>query len=78
MSLTKEQQKELKQLSEELNKMEQFAIENNIDLDVFISQYNEDGYSDYATEKVTMENKSSERKRVFEQGHKEKVAQKTR
>jgi len=77
MSLTKEQQKELKQLSEELNKMEQFAIENNIDLDVFISEYNEEGYSVYATEKVSPGNKSSERKQVFEQGGKEKTPRST-
>lgn len=81
MSLTKEQQKELKKLSEELNKIEQFAIENNIDLDVFISEYNEEGYSVYATEKVSLGSKSSERKQVFERGGKEKAtrtAQKAR
>ena len=65
MSLTKEQQKELRRLSKELAEIERLSVENNIDLDVFISEYSEEGYSVYATEKVNLEKQGSSRKEVF-------------
>lgn len=65
MALSKEQRKELSLLSKHLDKIEKFSLENNIDLDVFISEYNEEGYSVYATEKVSLEEKGSSRKSVF-------------
>ncbi|MFM2207212.1 MAG: hypothetical protein RL213_1187 [Bacteroidota bacterium] len=65
MSLTKEQQKELRRLSKELSEIERLSVENNIDLDVFISEYSEEGYSVYATERVNLAGKASSRKDVF-------------
>lgn len=65
MSLTKEQQKELRRLSKELAEIERLSVANNIDLDVFISEYSEDGYSVYATERVNLEKQGSSRKDVF-------------
>lgn len=65
MSLTTEQKKELERLSKQLEKIEQIAIENNLDLDVFISEYNEDCYSDHATEQVSLQEKATKRKQVF-------------
>ena len=77
MSLTKEQRKELELLAGHLEKIEKTAIENNIDLDVFISEYNEEGYSVYATEKVSMEERGSKRKEVFQTGARTKSARQT-
>lgn len=78
MALSKEQQKELKKLGAELEKIEQYAIENNLDLDVFISTYGENGYSDCATEKVSMDEKSAARKEVFAHSGKRKSAAKVK
>lgn len=65
MSLTKEQQKELRRLSKELAEIERLSVENNIDLDVFISEYSEEGYSVYATERVNLDKQGDDRKDVF-------------
>ena len=65
MSLSKEQKKELAELSNHLDKIEKFAAENSIDLDVFISEYSEEGYSVYATEKVGFKEQAGKRKEVF-------------
>jgi hypothetical protein len=65
MSLTKEQQKDLRRLSSTLSEIEKLSVENNIDLDVFISQYTEEGYSEYATEQVRLREKGADRKEVF-------------
>ena len=72
MTLTKEQKKELTRLSEKLRKIEKLSAENNIDLDVFMTDYNLSGTSVYLTEKVTMAEKASERKNIFEKEAKEK------
>ncbi len=72
MSLSEQQQEELSKLSVYFEKLEKLAVRNNIDLDVFVSEYKEDGYSIYRTEKIEMERKAEKRKKVFEKSGKEK------
>jgi hypothetical protein len=66
MSLTTQQKEELNKLSLYFEKLEKLAAKNNIDLDVFISEYKDDGYSIYQTEKIEMQKKAEKRKRIFE------------
>jgi hypothetical protein len=87
MTLTKEQKKDLAQLSTYFDKVEKLAAKNKLDLDVYISEYWDNGYAVYATEKVDLkdailkqdveriEQQSTARKRrkVFEKHGKEKT-----
>ena len=66
MSLTAQQKEELNKLSLYFEKLEKLASRNNIDLDVFISEYKDDGYSIYQTEKIEMQTKAEKRKKIFE------------
>jgi len=66
MSLTAQQKEELNKLSLYFEKLEKLAARNNIDLDVFISEYKDDGYSFYQTEKIEMQKKAEKRKKIFE------------
>lgn len=66
MSLTPQQKEELSKLSLYFEKLEKLASRNNIDLDVFISEYKDDGYSFYQTEKIEMQKKAEKRKKIFE------------
>jgi len=66
MSLTAQQKEELSKLSLYFEKLEKLAAKNNIDLDVFISEYKDDGYSIYQTEKIEMQQKAEKRRKVFE------------
>jgi len=66
MSLTAQQKEELSKLSLYFEKLEKLAAKNNIDLDVFISEYKDDGYAIYQTEKIEMQKKAEKRKRIFE------------
>lgn len=70
MSLSELQKEELGKLSVYFEKLEKLATKNNIDLDVFISEYKDDGFSIYRTEKVEMEQKAEKRKKVFEKSGK--------
>jgi len=71
MSLTREQKKDLDQLSHYFKRIEKIATEKNIDLDVYMSEYREEGYAFYATEKVSLGEKANSRKKVFEKAGKE-------
>lgn len=73
MSLSQEQKKDLDQIGQELRKLEQLAFENKLDLDVFMTSYSDDGYDIYATEKVSMEEQASQRKKVFEKAGRAKT-----
>ncbi len=73
MSLTDQQREELGKLSSYFEKLEKLATKNNIDLDVFISEYKDDGYSFYQTEKIELKKKTDKRKNVFEKSGKEKT-----
>jgi hypothetical protein len=73
MSLSKEQKKDLEHLGEYFRKLEKIAVENNIDLDVFMTEYNSEGVEVYATEKVSLGDKAEKRKSVFEKAGKEKT-----
>jgi hypothetical protein len=66
MSLSKEQKKDLNQLGEYFRQLELIAVENKIDLDVFMSEYKADGFSVYATEKVSITGEAEKRKAVFQ------------
>lgn len=66
MSLTREQQRDLNQISEYFKKIETITTEDSIDLDVFVTEYNEDGFSIYATEKIRFKTNSDKRKNIFE------------
>ena len=70
MSLSKEQKKELDELGKQLKKIEKLTVEDNIDLDVFMSEYNESGYAVYATETVRVNEKARKRKMLFEKSGK--------
>ena len=74
MSLTKEQQQNLEQLSTYFRKLEKLALKKGIDLDVFISEYKDDGYAVYATENI--KEKANSRKKIFEKEGKEKSTDK--
>ncbi len=74
MSLTKEQKQDLDQLSTYFRKLEKLALKKGIDLDVFISEYRDDGYAVYATENI--KEKADSRKKIFEKEGKEKSADK--
>lgn len=66
MSLTREQQRELNQISEYFKKIETITVDDSIDLDVFVTEYNENGFSIYATEKIRFKTNSDKRKNIFE------------
>ena len=66
MSLTAQQKEELSKLSIYFEKLEKLAAKNNIDLDVFISEYKDDGYSIYQTEKIEMQKNAEKRKKIFQ------------
>jgi hypothetical protein len=86
-NLTKEQMKHLDELSRYFEKVEKLAAKNNVDLDVFVTEYKDNGYSVYATEQVQMDDESlrknmnkeeqqstsRKRKKVFEGQGKEKT-----
>jgi len=76
MSLTKEQKQDLDKLSDYFDKIEKLAAKNGIDLDVFMSEYKDDGYAVYATEKIELIEKSDKRKKIFEKAGKEKSTEK--
>ena len=66
MSLTREQQRELNQIREYFKKIETITVDDSIDLDVFVTEYNENGFSIYATEKIRFKTNSDKRKNIFE------------
>ncbi len=63
----------LDHLNEKVHRIERMAEENNLDLDVFMSEYRDEGYAVYATEKVSLKIKAGNRKKVFEKAGKEKT-----
>jgi hypothetical protein len=65
MSLTREQKKDLSKLTEYFKKIEKIATENNLDLDVFMSEYRDSGFSSYSIEKIDA-SAASQRKKIFE------------
>jgi hypothetical protein len=71
MSLTSEQQKQMKAISKQLREIERVALENSIDLDVFITGYDDEGISIYATERINHKESAVKRKKVFEKHGKE-------
>ena len=77
MSLTKEQKQDLEKLGTYFEKIEKLAAKNGIDLDVFMSEYKDDGYAVYATENVEIKENTDTRKKVFEKAGKEKSPEKT-
>jgi hypothetical protein len=72
MSLSKDQREDLGRLSEYFKKIEKIAVENNIDLDVFMSEYKDDGFAIYATEKIGVNPDAEKRKKIFEKEGKDK------
>jgi hypothetical protein len=77
MTLTKEQKRQLSNLTDYLRKMEKQKAEDNIDLDVFMTDYSNGDISIYATERIELDRKSKKRKQEFEQSAKEKIASKS-
>ncbi len=72
MTLTKEQKRNLEQLTEYLKKVEKLGIENNLDLDVYMTDYSDDDIAVYATERVNLVADAARRKNIFEKSGKEK------
>lgn len=54
-------------LSEYFRRIEKLAIANNIDLDVFMSEYSKDGYNFYVTEKIGPNKDAARRKQILEE-----------
>ena len=77
MSLTREQKRDLNQLGEYFKKIEKLSVENSIDLDVFVTDYNRDGFSIYTTEKISLNSNAQKRKNVFEKDANEKLKSRT-
>jgi hypothetical protein len=73
MSLSKEQKQGLQEISRQLKRIEELSVENNLDLDVFMSEYKDSGFAVYTTEKVEVNENAKKRKRVFEKSGKPKV-----
>ena len=78
MTLTKEQKRNLQQMSEYLKKIEKLSKENNLDLDVFMTNYTGDDINIYATEKIDLSSTAEKRKKIFEKSEKEKLKRATR
>jgi hypothetical protein len=78
MTLTKEQKRNLQQMSEYLKKIERLSKENNLDLDVFMTNYTDGDISVYATENVDISSKAEERKKQFQKSENEKSKSITR
>lgn len=78
MSLSKDQKRELERLRHYFKKIEKLALANNIDLDVFMLEYGVLGYSDHVTERVSFNEKATNRKNVFEQPEKDKIRSDTK
>ncbi len=74
MSLSHSQKKDLDQISEQFKKIEDFVLDNKVDLDVYMTQYGKKGIAVYGTEKIELQaGKSEKRKKVFEKAGKEKT-----
>ena len=58
-------------MGEYFRQLEHIAVENKIDLDVFMSEYKADGFSVYATEKVSIDATTEKRKQAFQKSGKE-------
>ena len=78
MSLSREQKKDLNQLGEYFRQIEHLAVENKLDLDVFMSEYNADGFAVYATEKVIIDEVKEKRKEAFQKSGKDQKGKVTR
>lgn len=78
MSLSKKQKSELKDFSSYLNEIRGNAVEDFIDLDVFMSNYNEDGYAVYSTESIDVKSRAEKRKKIFEKSSKRTSRVKTK
>lgn len=74
MSLSKEQKKDLQELGRYLRDIEKIAVENNLDLDVYMSDYKEEGFEVYATERITLEERADSRKNILEKSRNAKTA----
>jgi len=74
MSLSKEQRRDLKELNRHLKEIEKLQVDDNIDLDVYMSEYKEEGFAVYATEKVSVNEENMKRKKVFEKAAKSRSA----
>lgn len=72
MSLSREQKRDLHQLSEYFRKIEKLAVANNIDLDVYMTEYRDDGFTVYSTEKIGVNTNSEKRKDIFEKSGNDK------
>ncbi len=77
MSLSNEQKKDLSKIGDQLRKIEKLAIENNLDLDVFMTEYSEKGFAVYATEKVSINPTAEKRKSIFQKETKSKPTKQT-
>jgi hypothetical protein len=73
MTLSRDQTKHLSYLTEYLRKMEKQKTEDNIDLDVFMTDYSGGDISIYATEKIELDRKARNRKKIYEKTVKEKI-----
>ena len=74
MSLSPEQQKELKKLAQELNKIEQISIENSLDLDAFVTHFPESVFSSHSKDDAILKEKAFGRKKAFGQKTEQQTA----
>ena len=74
MSLSPEQQKELKKLAQELNKIEQISVENSLDLDVFVTHFPESVFASHSKDDAILKEKALGRKKAFGQNINQQTA----
>ena len=55
-----------------LKSIKKYAVEDYLDLDVYMSDYSEAGYSVYSTESIDINAGAEKRKKVFEKSEKGK------
>lgn len=70
--LTKQQEEEISKMSEYFKNVEKVTEPNNIYLDVFLTEYSDDGISLYSTERVMLNEKGKSRKEAFEKAEAKK------
>ena len=63
--LTQQQKEDLRKIGKYFETIEKKTETNNLDLDVFMSEYNDGGFAFYTTEQINLENKSRNRKEEF-------------
>jgi len=63
--LTQQQKDDLRKIGKYFEKLEKKTETNNLELDVFMSEYNDGGFAFYTTEQINLKSKSLSRREEF-------------